>query len=290
MTGTKNPSRVLLVTALLLTGVRCNKNTVFVYSTVGGDALLPCTSLVTADCSLISWTFFKDGQVRFTYEVSGGQVRQDSDKFSRMSITSNCSIHLHELRVDDAGSYMCLNQGNTITAVYLSLLTITSISKVTDLQLGGKLILSCVLFTYYDAGSCKIYSSVFSLRWATKDGTELPRDSRYEMTDQTRCNITLVTKLQRDDNNRKWRCQVDTAKKHRAAFQDFTSTFLLHNPSTVQALLPSATMHCHVQLPISRIVLCVALPFMVVIVGFFTWRTDQRARASTNGIELQELN
>uniref|UniRef100_A0A3Q3K9Q8 Immunoglobulin V-set domain-containing protein n=1 Tax=Monopterus albus TaxID=43700 RepID=A0A3Q3K9Q8_MONAL len=261
----------------------------FVYSRVGGDTLLPCTGLVSADCSHIFWTFYKGGQVRYTQEVSWGQVRAESDKSSRMSITSNCSLHLRDLRIDDAGSYVCLHQGQTITDVYLSLLTITSVSRITDLQLGGNLILSCILFTYYDAGSCKSYSSAFSLSWVAKDGTSLATDSRYELTGQTRCNITLVTKLQMEDNNRKWRCQVNTTETSRAAFQDFTSTFLFQNPPIVQSLTPSAAMHCPVHLPISRIVLCVALPVMVIIVGLFTWRNDRkRAKKTAASVKFRE--
>lgn len=117
---------------------------------------------------------------------------------------------------------------------------------------------------------------------------------RYELIAHTRCNITLVTKLQKEDNNRKWRCQVNITENSVAVFQDFTSAFLFQNPSTAQNLSPispSSTTDCEVQLPISRIVLCVALPVMVMIVGFFTWRGDRkRARTSAAGIELQEID
>ncbi|XP_044058299.1 uncharacterized protein LOC122878877 isoform X2 [Siniperca chuatsi] len=222
--------RVLMLTSLLLTGVRCVKDAVFVYSRLGGDTLLPCSNLVSPDCSLIFWTFYKGGQVRYTEEVRGGQP-------------------------------------------------------------GGTLALSCILFTYYDAGSCRSYSSVFNLSWVAGDGTKLPKDSRDELIGHTRCNITLVTKLQREDNNRKFRCQVNTTENSRGTFLDFTSTFLFESPPTAQNLIPSPTPARPVQLPISRITLCVALPVMVIIVGFFTWRGDRkRAKASAAGIELQEMN
>ncbi|XP_071352366.1 uncharacterized protein [Trachinotus anak] len=290
MTDMKNAMSILLLTGLHLTGVWCNKDTVFVYGRLGGSVLLPCTNPVSPDCSLITWTFYKGGQVRYTQEVSGGQVRADSDKSSRMSITSNCSVLLRDLRVDDAGSYVCLKHGNAITDIYLSLLTITALSKINDLQPGRNLILSCLLFTYYDAGSCQSYSSVFGLSWRGGDGAMLPRDGRYELIGPTRCNITLVTKLQRDDNNRKWRCQLNTTENSREVFQDFTSAFLFQNPPTAQNLVPSSTVDCPVHLPISRIVLCVALPVMVIIVGFFTRRGDRRAKTSAAGIELQEIS
>lgn len=115
---------------------------------------------------------------------------------------------------------------------------------------------------------------------------------RYEIIEQTRCNITLVTKLQREDNNRRWRCQVSTSENVTAVFQDFTSIFLFQNPPTAPNLIPSAATNCPVELPTSRIVLCVALPIMVIVVGLFTWRTDRKhlAKTSAAGIELQQMN
>ncbi|XP_039986668.1 uncharacterized protein LOC120791896 [Xiphias gladius] len=291
MKGMKNPMRHLLLTSLLLTGVWCEKDAVFVYSRLGGGILLPCTNLVSPDCSLISWTFYSGRQISYTQIVIGGRISANSDKSTRMSVTSDCSLRLHDLSSDDAGSYVCQKHENTITNVYLSLLAVTALSKITDLQPGGNLILSCILFTYYDAGSCKSYSNVFSLNWATEDGTVLPKESRYELIGNNCCNITLVTKLRREDNNRKWRCQVNTTEESRTVFQDFTSAFLFHNPSTAQNPILSSAMDCPVQLPISRIVLCVALPVLVIIVGFFTWRGDhKRPKTSAAGFELQEFS
>ncbi|XP_049923734.1 uncharacterized protein LOC126404499 isoform X2 [Epinephelus moara] len=230
MTGRENLMRLLLLFGLLLTVVTGKKDAVFVYSRLRGDALLPCINPVSQDCSLITWTFYKGGRVRYTEEVIRGQP-------------------------------------------------------------GGTLTLNCILFTYYDVGSCKSYSSMFNLSWAAEDGSMLPKDTRYAHIAHTRCNTTLVTKLQGEDNNRKWRCQVNAADNSRATFLDFTSTFLFQPPSTAQTLIPSETIDCPVQLPISRIVLCAALPVMVLIVGFFTWKGDRkRAKLAAAGIELQEIN
>lgn len=105
---------------------------------------------------------------------------------------------------------------------------------------------------------------------------------RQELIFSTRCSLTLVTKLRREDNNRKLRCQVSSQENGTAAFLDFTSAFLFQTTPTAQN---------PVQLPISRIVLCVALPVMVLIVSFFTWRGDRkRAKAFAAGMELQEIN
>uniref|UniRef100_A0A669BSJ2 Ig-like domain-containing protein n=1 Tax=Oreochromis niloticus TaxID=8128 RepID=A0A669BSJ2_ORENI len=274
----------------------CKKN-VFMYSTVGGDALLPC--MASSDCSAISWTFFNKGtDVRFVHEVVNGKVTADSDKSSRMTFTSNCSISLRNLRVRDAGSYVCLKNDQPVTDVYLSLLTISSFSTFTDLQPGGILTLTCIFFTYYDAGSCKSYSkSSRNVQVNTGDERQLCDVSlsisplcRYNLNGHTRCNITLVTKLQKEDNNRRWRCLVNTTESSRAVFLDFRSAFLFQNNDD-DSLNPSVTAMCQVKLPISRIVLCVALPIMVTIVAFFTWKSDrERAKASAESFMLHEIN
>lgn len=176
----KSHFTVPLTESIVFSGIRCEKDTVFVYSRLGGDTFLPCTKLVSPDCSLISWTFYKSGGL-FSLEVSGGQVSADSDKSRRMSITPNCSLVLRDLRANDAGSYVCLKEGKTLTNIYLSLLSITSNSIITYLQPGGNLTLNCILFTYYDAGTCKSYSSVFNLSWVAEDGTVLPKDSRFSV-------------------------------------------------------------------------------------------------------------
>lgn len=290
MTGLKILIGALLISGLL-TGVSGAKDSVFVYDRLGGDALLPCTKLASPDCSSVTWTFFKGGLVRYSKEVSGGRVNPDSDKSNRTAVSSNCSLVLRGLVVEDAGSYVCLVKEEAVTDVYLSLLSIGSVSPITELRPGGNLVLTCVLFTYYDAGSCKPYSSTFSILWVDEDGEQLPKnDTRFKLTENTRCNVTLVTKLQAEDNGRKWRCRVDTTEKKQAAFLDFRSSFLFQDAQTDQIVQPSVAEECPAELPISRIVLCVALPLMVCIVGFFRWKSDRKtAKASAAAIEMQDI-
>ncbi|XP_027136096.1 uncharacterized protein LOC113746045 isoform X1 [Larimichthys crocea] len=178
MTDRKNLQRALLLTCLLLTGVRCEKEAVFLYHRLGEDAVLPCTKLSSSNCSLVTWTSYKGGTVEYTEEVSRGKVKADSDKATRMSLTSSCDLSLRDLRESDANSYACLSQEGINTEVYLSVLTITSPSTITDLQPGRNLTLNCVLFTFYDAGNCKSFSSSFNLGWVAEDGSRLHKDSR----------------------------------------------------------------------------------------------------------------
>ncbi|XP_068440235.1 uncharacterized protein [Clinocottus analis] len=266
-------ARVLLLFSLLLT-VRCSKDAVLLYSRIGGVAFLPCISTVTLNCSSITWTFYQGGLVRYTEEVSEGRLRADSEKSGRLAIAPNCSLALRDLVVDDAGSYVCMERGRSITAVYLSLLAVTSPSSVTELQPGGRLALSCVLFTYYDALLCGRRAAKFSLQWAAEDGAVL-NDTGHKLISGTSCNITMVTELKREDNNRKWRCQMSGRENRRTVFLDFTSHFVLQSPSTARNP-PLSSIGGPVQLPISRIALCVALPVLVLIAGFFSRRGARR--------------
>lgn len=139
--------------------------------------LLPCADLLLSDCSSISWTFFtSDGSWNFV-EIGKSHVGAESHESNRISITSNCSLRLRGLREENAGSYSCCRNGSTVVAYYLSVLTISSASSVTSLQPGGNLSLSCVLFTYFDAGNCRT-SSMFNLSWVSEDGAALATDNR----------------------------------------------------------------------------------------------------------------
>ncbi|KAF6732068.1 hypothetical protein FQA47_010883 [Oryzias melastigma] len=274
MTGGELLKSVLLLLSLQLSGVRSDKNTVFVYKTVGEDALLLC-SIASSDCSSITWTFFRSGQVRFSKEVINGQVNRTSDKANRMTVAPNCSLVLRDLVLADVGSYVCLKHEKDITTVYLSILAISSPSNIKEVKPGGTVVLSCILSSFYEAGHCRQYSGGgFKLRWVAEDGTEPTNHSRHQLTKRSYCNATLVLNLQKEDDSRRWRCQVETKDDKRETHLDFTSSFLFESISSTRGLQPPA--ECPVRLPISRIVLCVALPLMVGIVGVVTWVSDRK--------------
>ncbi|XP_030009007.1 uncharacterized protein LOC115432255 [Sphaeramia orbicularis] len=281
----------LLFHALVLTAAQGRKDVLYVQSAVGGDSILPCARPGPASgCSSITWTFYKAGEVRYSVEVSGGKMRKDSDKSGRMSLTSDCSLDLQDLRVEDSGSYVCMSDMRPVADVYLSILTVSSPSAVTELRPGGHLVLSCVLHTFYDAGSCKSYSSVFTVSWVAEDGTALTTDGRYQLMEHSRCNVTLWTRLRADDHGRRWRCQANHTALSRLVSMDVTTSFLL---GSVEAPVVSA-LQCPLHLPVSRIVLCATLPIMVLMVALFTWRTDRkqnqnRKKETAAGIKLQGI-
>uniref|UniRef100_A0A667X9H1 Immunoglobulin V-set domain-containing protein n=1 Tax=Myripristis murdjan TaxID=586833 RepID=A0A667X9H1_9TELE len=232
---------------------------------------------------LLSWIFFFHVFLKKSKDFK-------SDKASRLSVSSNCSLRVRDLRAGDAGSYLCDQHGDggTQINVYLSLLSISSPSRVTDLTPGGNLVLSCFLFSYYNAGMCKGYSNV-NVTLTLSDALSAP--CRYELIQGSSCNVTLAVRLQQEDNNRKWRCQMHSStENHVMTLLDFRSTFVFQSPVSDPTVSPSSPEPPAAQLPISRIVLCAALPVMIVIVAVFTWRTDRkRGREFAKAIEFQEI-
>uniref|UniRef100_A0A3Q1BAL4 Ig-like domain-containing protein n=1 Tax=Amphiprion ocellaris TaxID=80972 RepID=A0A3Q1BAL4_AMPOC len=278
---------VILVSLVTLFGL----DAVFVYSCLGGEVILPCNRVnqdqnQNQSCSLVSWTFYRGGQVSFVQEVRGGQVWAESERCGRLSVGFDCSLRLQRLQVYDAGSYMCLQHDQVTSDIYLSLLSLSAASSIIELQPGEHLRLTCVLHTYYDAGSCR-YSSMFSLSWMEEDGGEhLLDDDRLN----SRCNISLLLQLQPEDDGHRFNCQVDPTRTSRPAFVRFTSSFLFQNPPAVQNQNPVAE-DCPVPLPVSRLLLCLVLPVLVVSVGLFTWRLDhKKVQKSEAAMELQVLS
>lgn len=113
---------------------------------------------------------------------------------------------------------------------------------------------------------------------------------RYKLIEDKLCNITLVMKLRTEDHNTRWRCQVFTRTNSSAVFLDFKSSFYFLNTPSVQKPETSGNKPCPVQLPISRIVLCVVLPLLVSFVGVFTCTLDhRRAKMAAAAFELHQM-
>lgn len=109
---------------------------------------------------------------------------------------------------------------------------------------------------------------------------------RTRLIENNRCNVTLVTSLETEDNNRKWRCQVNSIEEARAAFVDFTSAFVFESRATISA----APLKCSFRLPAGRVLLCVLLGLVVATAGVFTCRRAQdRVRGPAAGLQLLSL-
>ncbi|XP_042156844.1 uncharacterized protein LOC112217852 isoform X1 [Oncorhynchus tshawytscha] len=174
----------LLVTVLyLLSGV--SGETLSMFSRVGDDVSLPCNNVIYPNCSSTVWIYNRDGSTGTIEVVTLGKIKVDQTE--RLSLGSNCSLHVSDVRAEDAGLYICQQyltktgpQHGGDAPVDLSVLTISSTTPVTDLK---------------------------------------PND-----TQDSSCDITLTVTLQKKDNNRKWTCTL-TEKGNMKISIDFTSMF-----------------------------------------------------------------
>uniref|UniRef100_A0A4W5KA60 Ig-like domain-containing protein n=1 Tax=Hucho hucho TaxID=62062 RepID=A0A4W5KA60_9TELE len=97
----------LLVTVLyLLTGV--SGETLSMFSRVGDDVSLPCNNVVYPDCSSTTWNFNRAGSTGTIEEVAFGKIKVDkTERAERLSLGSDCSLHVSNVRAEDAGLYTC---------------------------------------------------------------------------------------------------------------------------------------------------------------------------------------
>uniref|UniRef100_A0A4W5JZ93 Ig-like domain-containing protein n=1 Tax=Hucho hucho TaxID=62062 RepID=A0A4W5JZ93_9TELE len=216
----------LLVTVLyLLTGV--SGETLSMFSRVGDDVSLPCNNVVYPNCSSTTWIYNRDGSTVTIEKVEFGKIKVD--KTERLSLGSSCSLHVSNVRPEDAGLYTCQqyltetgSQHGGDAPVDLSVLTISSTTPVTDLKPDADMTLRCSLFSFMGHGKQCI--SGVSLSWVPNEtGTEPQKYSGSQDPQHSSCDITLTVTLQKKDN-RKWTCTL-TEKGNVKISIDFTSTF-----------------------------------------------------------------
>ncbi|XP_034143742.1 uncharacterized protein LOC105030579 isoform X2 [Esox lucius] len=173
-----------LVTILyLLTGV--SGDTRSLYTRVGDNVSLSCTNVVNQDCSSTTWNYHRTGLQIVIEEVGHGKIKTNSERADRLKVGSDCSLHISDVRAEDAGIYTCQqfltvggSQHGSDAPVHLSVLT-----------------------------------KPVSLLWVDETGNKLKKDSRHQVTQTSDCDITLNVTLQKEDNNRKWTCQLNINEK-----------------------------------------------------------------------------
>eukprot|EP00063_Salmo_salar_P086458 XP_014061293.1 PREDICTED: uncharacterized protein LOC106608105 [Salmo salar] len=227
----------------------------------GDDVSLPCNNVVYLNCSSTSWIYNRAGSTVTIDEVVLGKIKVDQpERADRLSLESNCSLHVSDVRAEDAGLYTC-RQFLTETGprhgadapVHLSVLTISSTIPVTDLK--------------------------------------------SNVTLDSSCEISLTVTLQKEDINRKWTCTL-TEKGNVKISIDFPSTFSDIEEKTtdnddVISTVPGTSNA--VKLPISHIMLFVTLTIMAAIVTIHTTRRNRPPKAlppqaeETSGMEFHVL-
>ncbi|XP_045576982.1 uncharacterized protein isoform X4 [Salmo salar] len=97
----------LLVTVLyLLSGV--SGETLSMFSRVGDDVSLPCNNVVYPNCSSTTWIYNRAGSKVTIEEVALGKIKvEKTERADRLSLESNCSLHVSDVSAEDAGLYTC---------------------------------------------------------------------------------------------------------------------------------------------------------------------------------------
>ena len=72
----------------------------------GEDVSLPCGNVINPDCSSTGWKYNKN-QYTEREIVSHGKPIGDAMIGRRLSLESNCSLTVRDVRPEDAGRYMC---------------------------------------------------------------------------------------------------------------------------------------------------------------------------------------
>ncbi|XP_064882311.1 uncharacterized protein LOC115126197 isoform X2 [Oncorhynchus nerka] len=281
----------LLMTVLyLLTGV--SGETLSMFSRMGDNVSLPCNNVVYPNCSSTTWLYNRDGSTGDIEEVTLGKIKVDqTERAERLSLGSNCSLHVSDVRAEDVGLYTCRQyltetgpQHGGDAPVHLSVLTISSTTAVTDLKPNVIMTLRCSLLTYTQHGTCR---SGFSLSWVPKTGTN------SQNTQDSSCDITLTVTLQKKDNNRKWTCTL-TEKGNMKISIDFTSTFSGSTASTTRPALsttsPSSAGSQDLFLTVTVGVALAAVVCVTAVVIIVRRRRDKNQVPTDNSIGLNAVN
>ena len=84
--------------------------TTAVFSSVGGNVTLPCRNVVYPNCSSTTWTSSNSGPAVGLVYLGKIDPGVATHRAKRLSLVSNCSLHITDVTTEDAGRYTCLLQ------------------------------------------------------------------------------------------------------------------------------------------------------------------------------------
>ncbi|XP_051745262.1 neural cell adhesion molecule 2-like isoform X1 [Ctenopharyngodon idella] len=206
-----------------------------VFVSSGENVRLSCNNALS-DCNSTTWIYYNRFRHSWIVEIiTLGKKKKDTERNERLSLGSDCSLNIKNVKKDDYGFYTCQKyvneQQGTDTRVYLHVVHVSpssSSSSQTEISPGRSVTLSCQLYSV----SCDnwVCSEGIDLLWVNQAGVDLKTDSRYQISAPDRCIITLTTTLLNEDDNREWRCQLThrnqlkTSARYTGKNSDVTST------------------------------------------------------------------
>ncbi|RVE55923.1 hypothetical protein OJAV_G00230880 [Oryzias javanicus] len=185
----------MLQVGVSLAGFQPNLRTQF--KREGEDILLSCGFEGCSDrCANLTWIHMTQSldddlppeQISFE-----GKVNQSLPRASRMSLTSNCSLLIRNLHVEDAGFYGCGN------VEFVDILSISSSPS----DVAERVDLTCSLHAHSKIETCHPVRII----WVDETGTELSgKNAEFEVNLQRNC-VSILT-VKRQSGNKKFTCKV----------------------------------------------------------------------------------
>ncbi|XP_069054108.1 uncharacterized protein [Lepisosteus oculatus] len=177
------------------------------FSSEGGNVSLPCDGV--SSCDSVSWKYNSRSGPETQLIENGQVVTTQTDRAGRLTVLSDCSLHIHNLKSDDAGQYTCGLHSTRRKTVSLSLLS------VDPSPTGVILSLYCRLYPDVDSAEC---NKNLRLTWVDEQGAEL-KDQRFRIGGASPCESVLTVKLRDSDRDQAWRCDLREEDELKASVQ-----------------------------------------------------------------------
>ncbi|XP_069054094.1 uncharacterized protein [Lepisosteus oculatus] len=178
------------------------------FSSEGGTVSLPCDGV--SSCDSVSWKY-NTGSGSETQLIEKGQVvTTQTDRAGRLTVLSDCSLHIHNLKKEDTGQYTCGLYSTRKKTVSLSLLSV-------NFSLMGEILsLYCRLYPDVDSAKCNKTKNL-RLTWVDEQGAEL-KDRRFRII-VSPCESVLTMKLRDFNRDQAWRCDLREEDELKASVQ-----------------------------------------------------------------------
>ncbi|XP_061603013.1 uncharacterized protein LOC133464842 [Cololabis saira] len=165
--GDKHCSKYVLL-IVLTAGI---SGYIVLHHRAGDDVILRCHIESSADlCSVTLWIYNNIQNAYGHVKVIDGDIVKTSPGADRMNVSSNCSLIINNITVEDAGGYTCWNDySNRATPLFLNVLTVSPSPPDVDPGRDGDVTLRCSLVRHRYLGPCEQNSII----WVDETGSVL---------------------------------------------------------------------------------------------------------------------